>query len=258
MKKAFTLIELLVVIAIIAILAAMLLPALAKAREKARSITCVSNLKTCQLLILMYADDNNQMAPQYAEGGLFNIDGKGRYGWGDAIVKFGYSNDDNNVFRCPAVDSKDMKRAINGDGEVTYLARIYGVLGDKLNKWDSNSHSIYKEGLAHQAVSNQRFLNFGRAASPTSVPFMMDTVTNVGHQCYSAGRNSSFSPSHRHGERINVAYVDGHAVSQRPQELVATFVADSSDCQLPGALLCRPQDHTTYIQVQANGNVLYP
>lgn len=62
-RRSFTLIELLVVIAIIAILAAMLLPALSKAREKARQISCVSQVKQIAMADLMYVDDNNDCYP---------------------------------------------------------------------------------------------------------------------------------------------------------------------------------------------------
>jgi prepilin-type N-terminal cleavage/methylation domain-containing protein len=67
---AFTLIELLVVIAIIAILAAMLLPALAAAKQKAQSIKCLSNLKQWGLAFTMYSQDNAEIVPE--EGNVGN------------------------------------------------------------------------------------------------------------------------------------------------------------------------------------------
>ena len=65
-KRGFTLVELLVVMAIIAILASLLLPALARAKEQANRTACLSNLKQWGLGLTMYLDDNNQIFPDFS------------------------------------------------------------------------------------------------------------------------------------------------------------------------------------------------
>src|SRR5438067_151044 len=96
-SRAFTLIELLIVIAIIAILAAILFPAFAQAREKARQTACLSNLHQIGLGTLMYAQDYDENIVHTELGG----DTGQEYFWGDMLAPYLKNHD---ILACPSAN----------------------------------------------------------------------------------------------------------------------------------------------------------
>lgn len=138
--KGFTLIELLVVIAIIAILAAILFPVFAQAREKARAVTCLSNLKQISLAFMQYEQD-------YDEQMIYNDDLWGQ-GWAGKVYPYVKSG---GVYGCP------------NDSTPPYMSGLYKVsYGMNANVWAGNTYfgQPTAGGLAGQTAPASTVLLF--------------------------------------------------------------------------------------------------
>jgi prepilin-type N-terminal cleavage/methylation domain-containing protein len=180
-RHAFTLIELLVVIAIIAILAAILFPVFAKAREKARQTACISNNKQLGLAFMQYIQDNDEIYPSTPNWGS---------GWAGRIYTYVKST---GVYKCPD-DSSNPSGIPAGGFVVSYCANGHVVnSGNTQISSPANDAALQGPSTTVLLYEGDTGLNTGNAnvGGPNNY---CDSASNPGIDTHSIASDGSHSP----------------------------------------------------------------
>ncbi len=226
--RIFTLIELLIVVAIIAILAAMLLPALNAARTKAKSIACLNNLKQAGQIAQFYINDNDSWAFGPLAGAIYSPAGNANYqAYGTLLYRHGYipgkylATGGYHVARymtCPTVKEQSGTRLILQDGLVNSLY-TYGIAQ---YAYDSSGKTI--------VYPDKTFKTSQPAYSrPSNFPYFMDSANGTASAApfpwytWDCRNTNNAKPAGVHAKLCNVAFLDGHAGANSRGELHSKY-----------------------------------
>ena len=193
-KYGFTLIELLVAVAIIATLAAILLPIFAKARDKARQSSCLSNLRQVISAELMYAQDYDEVLP-FA---LNMVNGQSTL-YFDLLLPYTKTSQ---VYRCPSDPAGAVDLSSIG------ITTRYSLFPN--TKWTDASHTSFVHGAPMWWVPSASLGQIEKSAE-------MPSVADAGG--YISGTTSFIFAAPRHSEGANAAFLDGHVKRMTDEDL---------------------------------------